>query len=126
MGIEKQNNWPDQRKFTLTLLLCFTFYITGCGSSYEEQHAKQAKEEEKHKELIRKKKARIKALFDQISKKYNSSPFPPDDWEGILFTYELQRLSHAGEGGTILFKAYLGDIEKTGQGIILETVLQRK
>ena len=115
--MEKQKTWSGQRNSIFIILFCFAFSMTGCGPSYEER---QTKQEAERKELIRKKEAKIKILADPISEKYNAISFPPEGSGATAFTYELQRFLSTNAERSVLFKAYLEDVERTERGIVVE------
>lgn len=117
MTLAQQNKWLGQKNVIVIFLLCFVFFMMGCGPSYEER---KAKKEMDRKEQIRKKESKVKILSDQLLSQHNAVYFPPAGLGATAFTYELQRFLSANAQRSFLFKGYLEDVEKMEHGIIIE------
>lgn len=106
-----------RKRIVLTAVLCAVLVGVGCGPSFEER---QAKEDANRKETARKNQAKLNAMSEEISRRYDAKGFPPEGMGSSAYTYELQKFFSIHERSNILFRGYLEDVEKNDRGFIIE------
>ena len=104
----------------MVFLMIFCFLIIGCGRPSRQE--REAKEKAEREEASRKREQAESELLEQISAKFNPVSFPNEDIQEPAFAYELQHFFKNYMERTILFKAYVEDIEETNEGITVEFI----
>lgn len=102
---------------SFAMFTCFVILLAGCGPSYEER---QQQRETKREEYAQKLQEEERLKIAEVTTRFNAVYFPPKGIEPASFTYEIQTFFEEHADDTIVAKAYLEDLEVSGNDVVVE------